>query len=324
MTQDNIRSYRNMKWLKKGLIYTVNNQSRWAHSHAHKPTPLLIDDKTLRIYFGIRDIQNRTRTTFIDVNPKDPKRIKYIHDRPCLDLGKIGAFDDSGVNVSAVVQHGERIYMYYIGWNPGTTVHTRNSIGIAVSHDKGKNFERLYDGPILDRNKDEPYYTGAVFVHYSQTHGWKMWYTSGTRWEIINDRPEISYHIKYAESDNGIDWERNNISCILPQHQFEATARPCVIIEDGIYKMWYSRRDIRNFRTNKEMGYRAGYAESYEGKTWKRLDEYVGIEPSERGWDSEAIAYPFVYIYQGQKYLLYNGNGFGKSGFGYAVDNSSG
>jgi hypothetical protein len=31
------------------------------------------------------------------------------------------------------------------------------------------------------------------------------------------------------------------------------------------------------------------------------------------------IAYPYVYEYGGRKYMVYNGNGFGKSGFGFAV-----
>ncbi len=309
-----------MIWIKKGLIYNVDGQSEWAYSHVHKPTPILIDDSTLRIYFGVRDTKNRTRTTFIDVDPESPHQINYIHDSPCLGLGKIGAFDDSGVNVSSIVKYNDRLYMYYIGWNPSTTVHTRNSIGIAVSNDNGVTFERLYDGPILDRNKDEPYYTGAVFVDYSPDYGWNMWYTSGTKWEIIDGKPEICYHIKYADSENGVDWERNNISCIVPIHDFEATARPCVLREDGIYKMWYSRRDVRNFRTKKENGYRAGYAESLDGKLWKRLDKLVGIDLSSSGWDSEAIAYPYVYLVNGRKYMLYNGNGFGKTGFGYAVE----
>lgn len=309
-----------MRWIKKGFIYNVDGQSEWAYSHVHKPTPILIDDSTLRIYFGVRDTKNRTRTTFIDVNPENPHQINYIHDKPCLDLGKIGAFDDSGVNVSSIVKYDDRLYMYYIGWNPSTTVHTRNSIGIAVSNDNGITFERLYDGPILDRNKEEPYYTGTVFVNYSSERGWNMWYTSGTKWEIIDGKPEICYHIKYANSENGVDWERNNISCIVPINDFEATARPCVLIEDGIYKMWYSRRDIRSFRTKKENGYRAGYAESPDGKSWKRLDELVGIDLSSSGWDSEAIAYPYVYRVNGRKYMLYNGNGFGKTGFGYAVE----
>lgn len=69
--------------------------------------------------------------------------------------------------------------MYYIGWNPSTTVPTRNSIGLAVSDDNGFSFERMYDGPILDRTKDEPYYTGAVDV-LKENNVWKIWYTSGS------------------------------------------------------------------------------------------------------------------------------------------------
>jgi len=39
-----------MKFEKKGLLYQVNNLSEWAFSHCHKPTPLLIDEKTIRVY----------------------------------------------------------------------------------------------------------------------------------------------------------------------------------------------------------------------------------------------------------------------------------
>lgn len=58
--------------------------------------------------------------------------------------------------------------------------------------------------------------------------------------------------------------------------------------------MWYSKRDIKNFRTSKMRNYRAGYAESDDGINWKRLDEKVGIDISSEGWDSDAIAYPYV------------------------------
>jgi len=226
-----------------------------------------------------------------------------------------------GVNVSSVVKYGNYFHMYYIGWNPGITVPTRNAIGLAISKD-GMAFEQLYEGPILDRNKEEPYYTGAVFVMPPTTTypQWRMWYTSGTRWEIIDGKPEICYHIKYAESENEIDWRRGNISCIIPSHKYEVVARPWAIQEDGVYKMWYSKRDMRNFRTNPNNQYRAGYAESTDGISWIRLDERVGIMPSENGWDSEAIAYQVVYIFAGKKYLLYNGNDLGRSGFGHAIE----
>jgi len=155
-----------MKWEKRGVIFNVEHVSDVFWSHCHKPTPLLIDDHTIRVYFGVRDKTSRTRTTFVDVDSRDLRhlRVKYVHPEPVLNLGKIGAFDDSGANVCSVAQSDGSIYMYFIGWNPSTTVHTRNSIGLAVSND-GVHFERLYDGPVLDRNKDEPYYyTGAVDV----------------------------------------------------------------------------------------------------------------------------------------------------------------
>jgi hypothetical protein len=313
-----------MNWRKKGLIYMPSGIHGFDISHCHKPTPLIVDENTIRIYFGVRDISGKSRTTFVDLEINNLKNVKYIHDKPVLDLGKIGAFDDSGVNVSSVLRKKDEIYMYFIGWNPSTTVHTRNSIGVAISRDNGLTFERMYDGPILDRNKNEPYYTGAVDVKYINGE-WMMWYTSGTEWKIINGKPEIWYHIKYAHSKNGIDWDRTNISCIPPLNETEATARPSVFYEKGLFKMWFSKRSIVDFRSNPKAQYRVGYAESTDGISWKRDDSKAGIDISENGWDSEAIAYPYVIEacinrnIKKQLLMFYNGNGFGKTGFGYAI-----
>jgi len=311
-----------MNWIKKGLIYCPSGQHGFDVSHCHKPTPLILDDKTVRVYFGVRDSSVKSRTTFVDLDINDLSKVVYVHDKPTLDLGKIGTFDDSGNNVCSVVRFGELIYMYFIGWNPSTTVHTRNSIGMAISKDNGLTFERPYDGSILDRTKDEPYYTGAVDV-IKDGDIWKMWYTSGSEWKILNGKPEIYYHIKYATSENGIDWRRDNISCIKPKTDLEATARPSVLKEivDGkaIYRMWYSRRDLLDFRIDKKHDYRAGYAESSDGINWNRMDEQVGIDVSSEGWDSNAIAYPYVIRIKNQLIMFYNGNGFGKTGFGYAI-----
>lgn len=93
-----------VKWHKQGLVYSVAGQSDWAHSHTHKPTPLLVDARTLRIYFGVRGTDGRTRTTFVDVDPDDPLRVLRVPSEPVLDLGPIGAFDDSGANVCSVVR----------------------------------------------------------------------------------------------------------------------------------------------------------------------------------------------------------------------------
>jgi hypothetical protein len=61
-----------------------------------------------------------------------------------------------------------------------------------------------------------------------------------------------------------------------------------------------------------------GYAYSYDAVNWFRDDENVGIELSKEGWDSEMMHYPHVFNVNGQHYMIYNGNEFGKYGFGIA------
>jgi hypothetical protein len=124
-------------------------------------------------------------------------------------------------------------------------------------------------------------------------------------------KPEHKYHIKYAESRDGINWEREGLVAIdFANDQEYAISRPSVIHDSDRWRMWYSFRG---------QSYRIGYAESENGRQWKRLDAQVGINVSTAGWDSEMIEYPFVFDHKGQRYLLYNGNGYGKTGFGLAV-----
>lgn len=306
--------------LNRKFLYNVDKLSDWAWSHCHKPTPLDVGNNTIRVYFGTRSKDGKTRTTFVDLDSSDifNLKVKYIHDKPVIDLGKIGTFDDSGANVSSLIQSDNKIFMYYIGWNPSTTVHTRNSIGLIVSEDGGYTFNRIYDGSILDRTKDEPYYTGAVDV-IKEDNLFKMWYTSGKIWRIIKNKPEIQYYIKYAESENGIDWVRNNVDCIIPEHDFEATARPSVFYENNKYKMLYSKRNIDDFRINHLKNYSVGYAESLDGKNWVRLDDNINFTTSNIEWESRSISYPYLLRYKGHMLCFYNGNDFGKSGFGYGI-----
>lgn len=308
-----------MKWIKKGLIFKVENNYDWMQTHAQVPIADKIDNEKLRIYFGTRDSQNRTLTTFIEVEADNPQNILYNHDKPILSLGRLGCFDDSGVMPSDIISYEDKKYFYYLGWNVGFSVSYRVANGLAISEDNGKTFKRVSEGPIMDRSLVDPIAasTQCILVENSI---WKTWYMSYVKWEIVNGLTEPFYHIKYAESQDGIDWERKGIVCIDFKSSKEAgIARPFVIKENDMYKMWYSYRTAENYRTVKAQSYRIGYAESFDGIKWIRKDEEVGIDVSESGWDSEMIAYPYVYEHKGRKYMLYNGNGFGKSGFGYAI-----
>ena len=309
-----------MRWMKKGVVFTAEGNSKgdWMLSHAQIPVPDMLDDGVLRIYFGTRDRLNRTSTTYVEVEADNPSKVIYVHDRPVLSPGRLGAFDDSGAMPSCIVTSGRRKYLYYIGWNVRTTVRYHNSIGLAVSDDGGRTFTRLYEGPIMDRTFLEPYFVVTPYV-IVENGVWKMWYCGCSGWYVENGITEPRYQIKYAESLDGIRWTRDNRICIPYGHDKEANARACVIKDGQMYRMWYCYRSISSYRTEKDSSYRLGYAESTDGVNWMRRDEDVGIDRSEDGWDSQMLAYPYVYQHKGRKYMLYNGNGFGRSGFGYAI-----
>lgn len=287
-------------------------------SHASIPVIDRIRDGVLRIYIGTRDQKGRSLPALIEVDADNPQRILRICDTPVLFLGKLGTFDDNGIMPSWIVHHCDKSYLYYIGWNPGVTVPYRLAIGLAVSTDGGETYHKYSEGPILDRDIQEPYFctTPCVMVDGAT---WKMWYTSCTRWELVNERLEPFYHVRYAESTDGIHWCRTNHICIDYDDFADAIARPYVFRERELYKMIYSYRSAKDYRTERSMSYRLGYAESVDGVNWERKDAEVGIDRSDTGWDSEMIAYSFLHEHKGKKYLFYAGNGFGKSGFGYAI-----
>ncbi len=308
-----------MNWEKKGLIFKPHGKDSEMVSHAAIPFGLRMDEETVRIYFSSRNSKGKSLPFFLDIETKNPKRIIRVQQKPLLNLGKLGTFDDSGIMPSSFVKSGNDIYMYYIGWNPQVTVSYRLSIGLAISSDSGENFEKYTEGPICDRSIEEPYFNTAPFV-LKDNNIWRMWYISCTKWEIINNYPEPFYHVKYAESKDGINWTKTGIICIDYDDFAQAIGRPSVFKEDGLYKMYYSYRRVTNYRTNPADAYRLGYAESTDGKIWTKKNDMTGIHLSfdQNEWDSKMMEYCHVLKMQESKIMFYNGNGFGESGFGYA------
>lgn len=54
-------------------------------------------------------------------------------------------------------------------------------------------------------------------------------------------------------------------------------------------------------------------------ETMEDSRDKLGIIISRKGWDSEMTEYSLVSEYKGIRYMLYNENGYGKTGFGIAV-----
>lgn len=301
-----------MKWRKLGLIFKPNHRFDWMQTHATAPIALHLDGDLYRVYFSTRDKLNRSHVGYFDFNIKQPDGIINIADKYVLAPGELGCFDDHGVYAGCTVKHEGKIYLYYLGWNPGaysTLFYT--SIGIATSDDMGRTFKKLYSAPIIQRSEHDPWCVLLPYV-LKENNKWRMWYGSGIKWERRDQEYYSYYDIKYAESLDGINWKRDGFVCIGLKNGETNVAHPNVIVENGKYKMWYSYNEGR--------GYRIGYAESFDGVSWIRMDNAVGISPSDKGWDSETISHPHVIIHDGKKYMLYNGNGFGRDGVGLAVE----
>ena len=307
-----------MNWIKKGLIYKPTGEWDFSKTHAQVPFAFKLDDETLRIFFGTRDSQSSTGTTFLDVDINNPASIKYIHDKACLSKGKPGYFDDSGTMPAWFLPDGERLLLYYTAWNKSSTASYRLSIGLAESFDNGLTFNKLFEGPILDRNKFDAIWVGQPCV-IKEGDMWRMWYLACTKIEYIYNHPEPFYNVKYAESKNGIDWTRENITCIDYSENTDAIGRPCVFKEDNLYKMFYSYRKATDYRSDPQKSYSMGYAESKDGIVWQRKDDEIDLTSGENDWDSMMQEYATTYAHNGKRYLIYNGNGFGRTGFGYAV-----
>ena len=308
-----------MQWEKQGHIYVPDGSLEWSQSHAQIPTPMVLANGDLRIYFATRDYKGRSQPTFIEVATDDFSHIKKVHSHPLWDFGCPGTFDDNGIMPASWVEHPETgaIYMYYVGWNACTTVSYQLSAGLAISHDGGISFEKFSDGAIMDRNMDDPIFATIPCVLIDNSL-WRAWYISCTGWQSIDGRMEPNYLIKYAESNDGIHWVRRKEPCIPYAYDGEAIGRPWVIKEGDLYHMWYSTRGSIDYRKKGGQPYLIGYAQSADGLNWERMDSQVGIERADTGWDSEMICYCSVVDHSGRQYMFYNGNGFGRAGIGYA------
>jgi hypothetical protein len=305
-----------MAWVRKGRVFAPEDHRDWAGTHAQVPTVLPLADR-LRVYYADRNADGKSFMTFLDVRRDDPLAVIDYHRVSLLPYGKPGTFDDEGIMPGFVLNDNGNVFMYYNGWNQGVTVPYRNAMGLAVSADGGRSFERMFEGPIMDRTAREPY-TAVTPTIVREGALWRMWYVSGVRWVKIDDMYELVYVIKYASSNDGITWDRPNHQCIEPLHDLEAYAHPTVVRHGGRYHMWFSVRDSRDFRDGGG-AYRIGYATSEDGLTWERDDALGGLGVSPEGFDSKMTAYPYVVELDGKWHLFYNGNGFGQGGIGYAV-----
>lgn len=294
-------------WRKIGRIWDPSTHGLPDTTHATLPIPLALDDR-VRVIYSARDREGRSCGAWFDFRPDVPGCVLDAAITPSILPGRPGLFDDAGAMPSTIWRSGETLKLLYVGWNLSQSVPFRNAIGLASSADEGRSFVKRFDGPVLDRSPVDPAFTAAPFVLSGDRL--QMWYASCVEWRPTEDGLRHRYHLKYAESHDGIVWDRDgSIAVDFEDEREYAMSRPAVVREQGVYRMWFSTRGD---------SYRIKYAESTDGRTFRRRPG-IALDVSKSGWDSQMTAYPAVFDWHGMRYMLYNGNDYGRTGIGLAV-----
>lgn len=315
-----------MQWEKIGKIFTPQDFKLPNNCKDYAQSPqVLAFDIFNRVFFSTREIDKNgkflSHIAFVDFD-KTFNNALGVSQNGIISLGELGTYDEHGIFPLNILDDSDKVLGFIGGWSRRVSVSVETSIGLALSYDKGKTFERYGKGPILTSSLNEPFLVGDPFVQkYNGLY--HMWYIYGLRWIKDANEKELQrvYKIGHAFSRDAINWTKTNRQLISDKlNENECQALPTVGYWDDKYHMFFCYRQAIGFRDDKNSAYRIGYASSSDLENWTRDDSIVGINISqdENDWDSEMQCYPHVFIQNEDVYLLYNGNQFGKYGFGLA------
>ena len=315
-----------MRWARLGKIFdpTDHPLPDGCAAFAQSPQALVFDD-FVRIYFSTRATDTNgkflSHIAFVEMR-KNLRDIIRISDHTVIALGGLGCFDEHGIFPMNILRVGKEVYGYTCGWSRRVSVSVDTAIGLAISRDDGLTFQRIGDGPVLAASLREPCLVGDGFV--KQIGGtFHMWYIFGTGWKRYAPGavPDRTYKIGHAVSKDGVQWHKEEARHIIPDAlgPDESQALPTVIEISGRHHMFFCYRQSFDFRTNRDRGYRIGHAWSDDLQHWTRDDDDPHLPIPAGEWDSDMQCYPNVFECDGRVYLLYNGNLFGRHGFGLAV-----
>lgn len=294
-----------------GLVFECNIPG---FTHASHPCAVHFKNDTFVLAFTCRDSKQRSHIFLCYAEFVDDQLKLLGEPKLALSPGETGTFDGEGVISVCFVQHKGATFLYYVGWQNLPEKMWLCDTGRAIADLDQLTLKREFTGPVFGRDKHNPLFVGATAF---QIVGdlWHTWYNSGIRWEKTESGYLHYYGIHHGTSKNGIDWtsEPNQVLPFKDKYEY-AFGRPTVVRVADRYLMWFAHRASKAVST-----YRIGFASSTDGLKWDRNDSLAGIDVSDEGWDSEMICYPYVLMHKQKSLMLYNGNSYGKTGFGLAV-----
>lgn len=300
------------RWRKLGLIYAPrpSGQHPKLLTHAANPLAVRLSGDVYRVFFSGRDAFNRSSVGAVDID-LDRLAVAVAYEAPWFVHGPPGSFYADGVSIGNIYSVGADRFMPFMGWQSPKDGHWRGDIGrLLVGSDLTLSLDG--EGPFLGVDPIDPVSLSYPWVDGNERGGFSMWYGSTVAWDAGNG--EMLHVIQRATSPDGHHWARHGLALPYQLGVAQAFSRPTVMTtSEGDHHMWFSYRGAPPGR------YKIGYAHSADGMNWRLDLANAGIDVSPAGWDSEMIEYPFVFSHGGETFMLYNGNAYGKTGFGLAV-----
>lgn len=297
------------RWKKLGQVYDPVPKGPLLRSHAANPVPVHLRGDVFRVFYSGRDADNRSSVGAVDI---DIARACVVQDHPAVQFAH-GAPDTcyrDGVSIGCQYRAGGRHWMLFMGWQTPPDAHWRGDIGrLEIGADLALHPAEREPYLGVDRSVDP---VSLSYPWVIRRHGlWHMWYGSTVTWDAGNG--EMLHVLNHATSEDGEVWKRHGQAVPHALGVAQAFSRPTVVEDGAGLAMWFS------YRSGTGQSYRIGHAVSADGGAWTLALDRTGIDVSDRGWDSEMICYPCVFDHAGRRWMLYNGNGFGATGFGLAV-----
>ncbi|NEK87565.1 hypothetical protein GCU60_17645 [Blastococcus saxobsidens] len=302
-----------MQWDKLGLVWTAPEGS--GLSGALQPTPVVLGDR-IRVFTGCRDAGGASSVWWVDLDAEDPTRVVGEARTPALVAGPEGTFDAAGVVPCAVAPVGGTLRLYYAGYQPPASPAERfrvfSGVATAPAPDPAS-FTRLRAEPLLRTSADERLFRVVHSLARLDDGTWRCWYGAGHEFRQGRTKLLPVYDIRQMDSPDGLEFpDAGSVAVPLGTPEEHRVGRPYVVRHDGGWRMFFGAG-------TEDTTYRLTFADSADGTSWRRHDGLLGLDVGPSGWDAEMVAYPAVVTTGAGTFLLYNGNGYGRDGFGVAV-----
>ena len=298
-----------MAWKKISQIFNFEPINEYLITHASNPMAVHLNDDVYRVFFSGRNEENKSSVGFVDIDIIKHKTVNVCNKESFPVSDDFEGFYSHGVSIGNMYRIDSHNYVLFMAWQIRGNNHWRGDIGRLELTEDQQSFSLVGDKPFLTVDDEDLVSLSYPCVMHDDGI-YKMWYGSTISWDSPNG--EMVHVIKYATSEDGENWVKHGLAIPYELGVAQAFSRPTVVKDDDGYHMWFS------YRSGTGEKYRIGYAHSLDGLVWGRKAS-SGIDVSESGWDSEMICYPYVFDHKGKRYMLYNGNDYGKTGFGLAI-----